>query len=251
MKVTIIGSGVAVPSLRRRSPGLVIEAGGERLLFDCGPDILRGLLSAGYRHQEIDRILITHFHPDHTLGLPHFLFASRYELEPRTRDILIGGPPGLENLLEGFNAIYPEWLEGRGYRVLIHEIIDNEWSGSGWKVRTGPVLHNPESIAYRLTDERGRSVVYSGDTGYCESLIELARGADLLVCECSFPDVVDLPTHLGPSKAGKIAARANVKKLLLTHFYPPCDEIDVVGECKRVFHGEVIRGEDGLSLEVS
>lgn len=251
MKITIVGSGVAIPSLRRRTSGLVIEVSGERLLFDCGPDILRGLLAAGYRHQEIDRILITHFHPDHTLGLAHFLFASRYELEPRTRDIMIAGPPGLINLLEGFNAIYPEWLEGKGYRVLIHEIEGDEWSGNGWKVRTGPVLHSPESIAYRLFDDRGRSVVYSGDTGYCDSLIELARGADLLVSECSFPNAVDLPAHLNPSKVGRIAHQAGVKKVLLTHLYPPCDDIDIVEECGREFKGEVIKSEDGMILEIN
>lgn len=229
---------------------MVVEVGEERLLFDCGPDIMRGLLSAGYRHQEIDRILITHFHPDHTLGLAHFLFASRYELEPRTRDIIIAGPRGLTELLEGFNRIYPKWLEGKEYRVLVHEIVKNEWAGDGWKLRTGPVQHRPESIAYRLSDEWGRSVVYSGDTGYCDSLIELARGTDLLVCECSFPDVVDIPTHLGPTKAGRIAARAGVKKLLLTHLYPPCDEIDVVSRCRREFRGEVVKGEDGMVVGV-
>lgn len=250
MKVTIIGSGVAIPNLRRRSPGLVIEAGEEKLLFDCGPDILRGLLAAGYQYQEIDRILITHFHPDHTLGLAHFLFAARYDLKPRKKDILIAGPAGLSNLLKGLFAIYPGWLEGDNPRVLVHEITGNEWSGMGWKLRTGPVRHNPESIAYRLENEDGKVIVYTGDSGYAESLIELSRDADLLISECSFPDSIDLPTHLNPSKAGWIARKAGVKKALLTHFYPPCDEVDVVEECSREFKGEIIRAEDGMVLNV-
>ena len=251
MKITIIGSGVVMPNLRRRSPGLVIEAGEEILLFDCGPDILRGLLSAGYRHQEIDRILISNFHPDHTLGLAHFLFASWYDLEPRSRDIMIAGPPGLSDLLEGFYSIYPGWLEGKDYRVVVHEITGNEWSGKGWKVRSGPVKHNPESIAYRLEDDSGKVVVYTGDTGYCESLVELARGADLLISECSFPNAVDLPAHLNPSQVGRIARKAGVRKVLLTHMYPPCDETDIVEECGREFKGEVIQGEDGMIVEIT
>ena len=251
MRITIIGSGVAMPSLRRRSPGLVIEAGAERLLFDCGPDILRGLLAAGYRHQEIDRILVTHFHPDHTLGLAHFIFASWYDLEPRRREILIGGPEGLSDLLKGFYSIYPGWLEGKDYRVLVHEITGNEWFGKGWKVRTGPVRHNPESIAYRLEDKNGKVVVYTGDTGYCESLVELARGADLLISECSFPNAVDLPTHLNPSKVGRIARQAGVNKVLLTHLYPPCDEVDIVEQCGKEFKGEVIKSEDGMMIEIN
>lgn len=250
MKVTVIGSGVAVPSLRRLTPGLVVEVGEEKLLFDCGPDILRGLLEAGRAHQEIDRILISHFHPDHTLGLAHFLFASRYELEPRTKDLWIAGPAGLKELLEGFKEIYPQWLEEKDYRMFIHVISNNKWSGPGWKIKTAPVVHSPESIAYRLENEEGRSLVYSGDTGYCESLIELARGADLLITECSFPDVIDLSSHLGPARAGQIAREAEVKKVLLVHMYPPCDEIDIVKECRKEYAGEVIRGEDGIVVEV-
>ena len=70
LRVTVIGSGVALPSLRRRSPGLLVETRREKLLFDCGPDILRGLLNAGVSYQEVDRILITHFHPDQ-IGRAH------------------------------------------------------------------------------------------------------------------------------------------------------------------------------------
>ncbi|MFH1038315.1 MAG: MBL fold metallo-hydrolase [PVC group bacterium] len=250
MKITLIGTGVSSPSLRRASPGLVMEAGEEKLLFDCGPDILRGLLAAGYRHREIDRILVTHFHPDHTLGLPHFLFASRYDPEPRERDILIAGPPGLVDLMEGFNALYPRWLEGSGYRVLIHEIADRWWSGSGWRARTAPVLHNPESIAYRVEELRGGSAVYSGDTGSCDSLISLSRSADLLVCECSFPDGAGVPMHLTPRQVGIIARRAEVKKVLLTHMDSLCDGIDPVKECRKEFPGEVIRGEDGMVVKI-
>jgi len=250
MKISIIGSGVAVPSLRRSSPGLVIEAGDEEMLFDCGPDILRGLLKSEIAHQEIDRIFITHFHPDHTLGLAHFLFASRYEIRPRINDLWIAGPPGLDEFIKKFKKVYPEWLEAKEYHLFIHIISGNGWSGPGWRIRTAPVSHNPESIAYRLEENGGGSLVYSGDTGYCRSLIELARGADLLIAECSFPDTVDVPGHLGPRKAGRIAREASVKQLLLTHMYPPCDSLDVVGQCRKEFGGEVIRAEDGMVIEL-
>ncbi len=250
MKITLIGTGVSSPSLRRSSPGLVMEAGEEKLLFDCGPDILRGMLAAGFRHRDIDRILVSHFHPDHTLGLGHYLFASRYDLEPRRRDLLIAGPPGMEELMERFNSLYPRWLEGKGYRVLVHEIDDHRWSGRGWRMRTAPVRHNPESIAYRVEDGRGISVVYSGDTGYCDSLVSLSRSADLLICECSFPDGRGGSMHLGPKEVGIVAWRAKVKKVLLTHMYSLCDEIDVVRECKKEFPGEVLRGEDGMKINV-
>jgi ribonuclease BN (tRNA processing enzyme) len=246
-RVTVIGSGVALPSLRRRSPGLLVETAEEKILFDCGPDILRGLLRAGIDYREIDRILVTHFHPDHTLGLPHLLFATRYALRPREKDLWIAGPPGLAELLEKFRGIYPAWLEEKGYRLREHIIRGGRWSGADWKLQAAPVDHNPESIAYRL-EAGGRSVVFSGDTGSCDSLVELSRGADLLVCEASFPEKMALPKHLTPARAGEVARRAGVKKLLLTHMYPPCDRIDAVAAARREFNGPVLRAEDGMTI---
>jgi ribonuclease BN (tRNA processing enzyme) len=90
--------------------------------------------------------------------------------------------------------------------------------------------------------------VYSGDTDESDSLAELARGADLLVCEASNPFKV--PGHLTPAEAGRLAARAGVKRLLLTHFYPPCDTVDVVALATREFGGEIFKAEDGLRVEV-
>jgi ribonuclease BN (tRNA processing enzyme) len=81
-----------------------------------------------------------------------------------------------------------------------------------------------------------------------DSLVELARGADLLVLECANPFKV--PGHLTPEEAGHVAAQAGVKRLVLSHFYPPCDEMDVVALAAKKFTGEIIRAEDGMRLEV-
>ena len=89
-----------------------------------------------------------------------------------------------------------------------------------------------------------RSLVYSGDTDVSDSLVALARGADLLVLEAANPFKV--PGHLTPGEAGRLAARAGARRLLLTHFYPPCDAVDVVALAAQEFAGEIIRAEDGL-----
>ncbi len=250
MKVTVIGSGVAVPSARRLAPALVVEAGGEKLLFDCGPDTLHGLLLAGLSHQEIDRIVISHFHPDHTLGLPHFLFASRYELRPRQKDLWLAGPPGLDGLLASFRTAYPGWLEERGYRLEVKILSLPCWETEGWRLSAAAVNHNPESLAYRLENRSGRSVVYSGDTGESDSLVRLARGADLLIVESSFPADLVPPSHLSPEAAGRLARRAGVGRVLLTHLYPPCEGIDPAALCRREFEGEVSVAEDGMVVRV-
>ena len=94
----------------------------------------------------------------------------------------------------------------------------------------------------------GRALVYSGDTDWSDTLIELARGADLFILEASNPFKV--PGHLTPWEAGHLAAQAGVPRLVLTHIYPPGDEVDLVAETRRNFSGEIIQAEDGLRVQV-
>ena len=117
-------------------------------------------------------------------------------------------------------------------------------------VRSAPVEHNPESIAYRITSPGGYSVVYSGDTDYSESLIELSKDADILICESALPDDLRLKGHLTPSLAGDIATRAGVKKLVLTHFYPECDQTDIKQECRKTYDGPLVLAEDLMQIQV-
>jgi ribonuclease BN (tRNA processing enzyme) len=118
-------------------------------------------------------------------------------------------------------------------------------------VESAPVEHNEESIAYRITSAGGYSVVYSGDTDYSENLINLAKKADLLICESALPDDMGVKGHLTPSLAGEIATRAGVGKLVLTHFYPECDRVDIEQECRKTYSGALALAEDLMRLEVA
>ena len=112
------------------------------------------------------------------------------------------------------------------------------------------MAHNEESIAFRINGPDGSSVVYSGDTDYTENLIELARDADLLICESALPDDMRVNGHLTPSLAGEIATRAGVRKLVLTHFYPECDHADIEQECRKTYNGPLILAEDLMTIDV-
>ncbi|MDY6953524.1 MAG: MBL fold metallo-hydrolase, partial [Thermodesulfobacteriota bacterium] len=94
----------------------------------------------------------------------------------------------------------------------------------------------------------GCSVVYSGDTDLCENLVTLAKDADLLVCESALPDEMKVPGHLTPSLAGHIATRAGVKRLVLTHFYPECDTVDVFAQCRKTYQGDLVLAEDLMEI---
>jgi ribonuclease BN (tRNA processing enzyme) len=97
---------------------------------------------------------------------------------------------------------------------------------------------------------QGKSIVYSGDTDYCNSLVELASESDLLIVECSFPDEFKVDGHLTPSFAGRVAKESGAKRLLLTHLYPICDQYDIRSQAQRTYQGEIIVAEDLMKIEV-
>jgi ribonuclease BN (tRNA processing enzyme) len=89
-----------------------------------------------------------------------------------------------------------------------------------------------------------------GDTGLAPELIDLAKGCDLLILECSFPDGAEAAGHLTPLSAGKPAASAEARKLLLIHFYQEVLATDITGACRRVFKGGLVLGRDLLRIKI-
>jgi ribonuclease BN (tRNA processing enzyme) len=116
-------------------------------------------------------------------------------------------------------------------------------------LRWAPAEHRPESIAYRLEGDGG-AFVYTGDTQYSESVVELARGAHTMLIECSFPDNSPIPGHLTPGGVARIASEAEVERVVLTHIYPTAEGLDLVAEVGRGYDGEVVLAEDGTKFSV-
>ena len=110
--------------------------------------------------------------------------------------------------------------------------------------------HIETIIGFLITTPGGTSVVYTGDTDLCDNTVTLARNADLLICESALPDGMKVPGHLTPSLAGEIATQANAKRLVLKHFYPECDMIDIETECRKTYHGPLLLAEDLMQIEV-
>ena len=252
--VTILGSGTCVPSLQRSSCSVLMQIGTARLLFDSGPGTIRRLLEEGTTIFDLNYIFYSHFHPDHTAELVPLIFATKYPDGDRRRSRLtITAGRGLAHFFAGLKAVYGKWIELAPGLLDVVE-LDNRSKDSinfrGFAVESAPVDHNPESIAYRITSADGSTVVYSGDTDYSENLIALATGADLLICESAQPDSLRVKGHLTPSLAGEMATRAGVRKLVLTHFYPDCENADLVAECRQTYGGPLILAEDLMRIEV-
>jgi ribonuclease BN (tRNA processing enzyme) len=249
MELLVVGSGTGVPSLRRGSPAYAVKAGGRLLLMDIGSGALRSLLRYGLDFSDIDILALSHLHPDHVGDLVPFLFATRYSLGyTRKEPFMLLAARGFREFHAHLKAAFSDWVEPPPGLMDLKELSPDgpdEVQFEGLTIKSAPPNHTYGSLAFRV-EAQGRSLVYSGDTDLSDSLVELARGADLLMLECSNPFKV--PGHLTPTEAGGLAARAGVKRLLLTHFYPPCDEVDVVALAAREFAGEIIRAEDGLRI---
>jgi ribonuclease BN (tRNA processing enzyme) len=245
---TILGSGTCVPSLERSACSVLIQSGEERLLLDAGPGTMRRLLQAGVTIFELTGIFFSHFHPDHSGELVPLLFSTKYpDGCLRKQPLHLVGGTGFFSFFKKLQAAYGEWIELAPSLLDMREVrVDgpDRFRLGTCVVQTAPTAHRPESVAYRLTDAVGKSVVYSGDTDFSEELIALARGADLLICESALPDELKVAGHLTPSEAGEMAARAGVGMLVLTHLYPECEQADLVGQCRRTFNGRVVVAKD-------
>jgi len=110
--------------------------------------------------------------------------------------------------------------------------------------------HRPESLALRLVDDRGTTIVYSSDTGFSEEVARFARSADLFVLECSFFRNKPIQTHLELTDAMRMATLAEPRRVVLTHLYPEWDGIDLEAEARKLWPGETMAAYDGLRIEV-
>ena len=253
LSVTILGSGTCVPSLKRSSCSALMRTGDNILLFDSGVGTMRRLLEAGVEIFDVSFIFYSHFHPDHTGELAPFLFSNKYpDGSRRKKPLTLVAGNGFLKFYKNLKLVYGHWIELDTNLLNIIELDNTNYDKrrfDNFKVESIPVEHNPESIAYRITGSDGISVVYSGDTDFSDNLVMLSKNADLLICESALPDELKVKGHLTPSLAGEIAKRANVRKLVLTHFYPECDLVDIEKECRKTYDGPLILAEDLMKIE--
>jgi len=252
LSVTILGSGTCVPSLKRSSCSALIETGGKKLVFDLGPGTMRRLLEVDTKIFDISFIFFSHFHPDHTGELVSFLFSSKYSgKEQRQTPITFIAGRGFAEFYNRLKMVYGNWVELEPGLINIVELDNKNYDiikFDDFTIESIPVEHNDESLAYRITSRNGISVVYSGDTDFSNNLVTLANEADLLICESALPDELKVKGHLTPSLAGKIATMANVRELMLIHFYPECDEVDIEKQCRKTYSNQLILAEDLMKI---
>ena len=249
-ELLVLGSGTAIPTADRGSSGYYLRTGrGPSVLLDAGSGTIARLARAGVPVDDVTEVCITHFHPDHTVDLTALIFALTNPRFHETFERLrVHGPDGIERFYESMRGLFGKWVEPRTYTLEIRPAGEG-FELPGVRVRTFPMLHTDVSLGYRFEIASGPIVAYSGDTDECDEAVELGRDADLFVLECAFPEGQHRKGHLTPSRAGRIAAAAGCRRLLLTHFYPECEGSDLVGPCREAgFEGEILLATDGLRV---
>lgn len=249
LRVTVLGSGTAIPVADRFPAGYLVQSGTTAVLVDCGPGTLRRLAQTGLDLDAIDAVFLTHYHTDHCADVGPLLFALRSPRYRSRKPLHLFAAPGLVRFLDTLAQVWP-WTLPRDYELRVHELSPGRTQFGGLEVLAVPIRHTAQSLGYRFTSASGASAAFSGDADECEELVELARGVDVFVCDAAFPDAQRVEGHLTPGLAGAHAQRAGAKTLWLTHFYPECDRVDVVAEARRTFGGEVVAAVDLLARTI-
>ncbi|MCH8003623.1 MAG: MBL fold metallo-hydrolase [Nanoarchaeota archaeon] len=256
MEMIVLGSGTSAPQLNKNMSGYLLDFNGNKILFDSGPGTIRQLLKIGVNLQEIDHIFYTHFHNDHISDLPAIIWSNNYGLL-RKKTLNFYGPKGFKEYYKILikNMLRPKKLnykinikEMRNNSIIKINIKNNSIIKNNLIIKSLISKHTNTSVSYRI-ENNNKSIVYSGDTDYSNEIIKISKNADLLILECSFPDNKKVEGHLTPSLCGKIATKAKVKKLVLTHLTPDCDKVDIKKQCKKEFNGDVVLAKDFMKMK--
>ena len=220
MKVSILGAGDAFASRGLCQACYVIEGNGKTILMEAGPTLLSSLKRARFSPSDLDLVLISHLHGDHFGGLPFLILDYMWESKLKG-NLTIAGPRRLEQRTWTlFENLFPTFPEEKVTRRLKFEVLEPGQSRNfdGVQVATIRTPHTkPDvSLAFRIT-LGGKTVVFSGDTGWTEELVPFCEGADLFICECTYYDSAHLNFHLNYPLLVEQRSRFKVGRMVLTH----------------------------------
>jgi ribonuclease Z len=280
-KVTLLGTGVPTPRPERFGPSTLVEAGDRKLLIDAGRGATIRLYQLGVPLGRIDALLLTHYHSDHTCGIPDLWLTgwlgSYYAR--RTKPFRVIGPVGARMLMSNLEKAYgadikirieDERLPLEGVATVVEEFHQDGivYDKNGIKVIAFEVDHGDAikpAYGYRI-EYNGRVAVISGDTRYNANVIKHGTGADLLVHEVAAarPELMAeayiqriIAHHTTPREAGLVFRQTRPKLAVYTHVVMlgsekvAASQIDeIVSETRQTYDGPLQVGEDLMSFEI-
>jgi ribonuclease Z len=247
-RLHLLGTGAALSDALRTTTMLAFETSDDVLLVDCGGDVVQRLLAHGIDLDRIGALVVTHEHADHVSGFP--LLMERLWLSGRRRPLTVYGiAPAIAQARRAHDAFdtasWPEY-PGATYVEVAQDPGATVLESDHWRVTAAPGIHSVPSVGLRVEDRHAGGVAaYSGDTSFAAAIVDLARGADILVHEASDEPVM----HSRPSDAARAALEAGAKRLVLVHLPPGFAGDDGRADEARAIFPDVTVGEDGATFE--
>jgi ribonuclease BN (tRNA processing enzyme) len=219
VRVTFLGAGDAFNAGARCHASYLVEAPSARVLLDCGATAVLALKRARFDLNDLDAVFVSHLHGDHFAGIP-FLFLAWFHESARRRPVTIVGPPGTE---ERVHALYAALYRDLAAKPMPFDVEFVEVEPdvrrllAGVEVLPFRVPHQETGVSLGLRiSTAGKTILYSGDTGWTEDLVVQSQGTDLFICECCFFETrVDF--HLDYPRIAEHRHRFGCRRLVLTH----------------------------------
>jgi ribonuclease Z len=277
-KVTLLGTGTPIPDPNRFGPSTLVEAGNKKLLFDAGRGVPIRVRQLGFRESKIDVVFLTHYHSDHTAGIPD-IWLTGWLGNSRQEPFRLIGPVGAKSLMANLERAYAldikirledEKLPPGGIATVVEEFEKDGvvYDKDGVKVIAFTVDHGAAikpAVGYRI-EYKGRAVVISGDTRYDQNVIKYGTGVDLLIHEVCIarPELLSNPFvqrvvdhHTSPREAGQVFSLAKPKLAVYSHLVflssdkvPRATVDDIVAGTRETYDGPLQVGEDLMSFEI-
>ena len=243
MEIQLLGTGGALPPPKHAQTGIIFELD-QKLLVDCGSGILLRLSDAKIDVGELNTILISHFHLDHMSELFPIITARWLSGHSHTQVL---GPVGLKDLVQ-LHLDSNQYLKDHVTLDVVEIQPDQQFEAAGFQIEAMATVHWIPTLAFKFN----KKVVFSADTEAIPEMAEFAKDCAIVIHECSFPDGMDAPFHTRPNELGELFKHTQIEKLVLTHFYPEVvgREREMVDSIKKNFAGEVVWGEDLMSLKL-
>lgn len=272
LRAIVVGSGAGpTVNVQRYGPSILIEAGDQLLLFDCGRGATIRLTELGIPLARVNKVFLTHLHSDHIIALPDLFLTAPAGFTGRKVPLEVWGPAGTRDMMDSMQRTFAFDLNMRrneerwskqGLSAISHDIEQGTvFDNDGLTVTAFLVDHGPvkPAFGYRV-DYRGHAVALSGDTRFSENLIKYAQGVDVLIHEATSGDYSRATTreqreqlefvngiHTLPEQAAEVFNR--VKPKLAVYAHAPLSE-DLIERTRRTYSGRVESADDMMTIEI-
>lgn len=257
IELTCLGGAAAWPNPGQGCSSFLVRSGQTTILLDAGPNTLLELRKHVDFHA-VDAIVISHCHSDHILDLIPYRYGLVYGPAQPAKRIPVWLPPGgmtvLHNIARALSG-QGENTEGfwDGVFILNEYDPDIRLEVSSVGLRFTRTAHPAVCYAMRIESVGGKTLTYTADTGTIESVLDLARGSDILISEATMPEDHEHPGtesgHLKPSEAGILASEASVGALVLSHLWSERPDTEVLEAAGRSFSGKTVIAKPGLVVD--